>query len=236
MGETKRKAMKSLFLPFDVFERHKTIAKMIKNGETVLDVGGGVNALGRFIRNKIIVANLESGDVLITGSKLPFDDKSFDIVTSIDVIEHVSPKKRSKFLEELLRVAKKRVIFSTPLGTKGHIKSEEELLKIFEKKKVKSNFLKEHLKNGLPSLKELKNYLKSYHFKVFYSGDYRLSFFLTSLDLKSFKNPKINKMFYFLKRFLNFLLNLFYFPISLSEKEEKFTNRVYFLIEKEKEK
>jgi len=46
------------------------------------------------------------------GITLPFEDKTFDIVTSCDVIEHVEDYRG--FLRELLRVTKKGVFISTP--------------------------------------------------------------------------------------------------------------------------
>jgi len=153
-------------------------------------------------------------------------------VASIDVIEHIAKKDRKRFIEELLRVAKKMVILSAPLGTKGHLEAEKKLLKLFEKKKMKSEFLKEHLERGLPTFNELKAYLNSFPYQVFYSGDYRLNSFLVRFDLKSFKNPKLDKLLYFLKRSLNVILNLFYFPFSSSKKQKKFTNRIYLFIEK----
>ena len=232
MGDTKPEVKKAIFLPFDVFERHKTVAKAISPRETVLDVGGGVDALNKFIDNKVMVSNLQSGDILADGRNLPFNNNSFDVVTSVDVLEHVPQKDRKRFIEELLRVAKKRVILSVPLGTKGHIETEKKLLKIFEMKKMKSDFLKEHLERGLPTFDELKSYLSSSPYKVFYSGDYRLNSFLVRFNLKSFKNSKLDKFLYFLKRSLNVILNLFYFPFSGSKKPKKFTNRIYLFIEK----
>lgn len=231
MGIAEKK-LKALFLPFDVFERHQSVAHMVKPKQTILDVGGGVDVLSRFVENKVVVSNLQSGDVLADGKNLPFKENSFDVVTSIDVIEHVPKKDRKKFIEELLRVAKKKVILSAPLGTKGHIETERRLLKIFDGKKIKADFLREHLVRGLPSLSELKTYLKSCTYKVFYSGDFRLNSFLTMMDIKSLPHPKLDKIFYLLKRLLNLILNLFYFPFSGSESQEDFTNRIYLFIEK----
>jgi ubiquinone/menaquinone biosynthesis C-methylase UbiE len=46
------------------------------------------------------------------GYDIPFDDNHFDLVTCIDVLEHVENYER--FLKELLRVSKKGVFISTP--------------------------------------------------------------------------------------------------------------------------
>jgi ubiquinone/menaquinone biosynthesis C-methylase UbiE len=233
VGDTKPKAsMKSILLPFDVFERHKTVAKAVKTNETILDVGGGVDALSKFIKNKVTVTNLKSGDILADGRALPMEDNSFDVVTSIDVVEHLPKKDRKKFIEELLRVARIKVIVSTPLGTKQHLEAEKKLLSLFKEKKMKSDFIEEHVKRGLPTFSELKDYTQTYSYKFFYSGDYRLNRFLTMMDIKSLPNPKLDKIFYLLKRLLNLILNLFYFPFSGSENQEDFTNRIYLFIEK----
>ena len=229
MGITAKK-IKTLLLPFDVFERHQTVAHVIRPKQTILDVGGGVDALNKFLENKIVVSNLQSGDVLADGRNLPFKDNSFSVVTSIDVIEHVPKKDRKKFIQELLRVARKKIIVSAPLGTKQHIEAERKLLELFKAKKMESDFLEEHLKRGLPTFSELKDYVQVYSFKVFYSGDYRLNRFLTMMDIKSLPNPKLDKLFYLFKKTLNLILNLFYFPFSGSESQEDFTNRIYIFV------
>jgi SAM-dependent methyltransferase len=46
------------------------------------------------------------------GYHLPYEDRAFDVVTCIDVIEHV--ERYDAFIDELLRVAGKRVVFGTP--------------------------------------------------------------------------------------------------------------------------
>jgi ubiquinone/menaquinone biosynthesis C-methylase UbiE len=227
-----RKKMKSILLPFDIFERHKNVARLIKPGETILDIGGGVDALALFVRNKVVVSNLKDGDVLADGRALPFDKESFDVVTSIDVIEHIPPQDRGKFMNELLKVAKRKVVISAPLGTREHLQSEKNLLKFLKSKKVKVDYLNEHVKQGLPTVDELKTDIKDFSVKVFYSGDFRLNRFLTVMDVTSFKNPYFDKLFYFLKRLVNISLNIFYFPFSRSKKPNFFTNRVYLYVEK----
>lgn len=224
--------MKSIFLPFDVFERHKTIARTIRPKETVLDVGGGIDALKRFIDNEVFVSNLQSGDVLADGRNLPFENNSFEVVTSVDVLEHVPQKDRKRFVEELLRVSKKKIILSVPLGTKQHLEAEKKILSFLEKRGIESEYLKEHVQRGLPEEEELKKYVDKYTVKTVYSGDFRLNNFLTRMDATSFKNPYFDKVFYFLKRLINLFLNLFYFPFCQSKEPKFFTNRIYLFIEK----
>jgi SAM-dependent methyltransferase len=46
------------------------------------------------------------------GYHLPYEDGAFDVVTCVDVIEHV--ERYDEFVDELLRVAKRRVVLGTP--------------------------------------------------------------------------------------------------------------------------
>ena len=45
-------------------------------------------------------------------SKLPFDDNSFDVVTALDVLEHLDNPHQA--LQELIRIARKSVLISLP--------------------------------------------------------------------------------------------------------------------------
>jgi hypothetical protein len=49
---------------------------------------------------------------LYDGETLPFADESFDVVTCVDVIEHV--EHYEAFIEEMLRISKRGVFISTP--------------------------------------------------------------------------------------------------------------------------
>jgi GT2 family glycosyltransferase len=52
--------------------------------------------------------------------KLPFKNKSFDIVMALQVLEHLNKKDALKVLSDLERIAKKQVIVSTPIGLTFH--------------------------------------------------------------------------------------------------------------------
>jgi len=223
----------NFFLPFDIFCRHKTVAKLIGNqkGE-ILDVGGGVKGLNRFVKNKVVVSNLREGDVLADGRALPFADNSFSLVTSIDVLEHIPPHDREKFVSELKRVAKKRVILSFPLGTKAHIRAEKELKDFLKKKGEEVGYLEEHIANGLPTLKELEKILKNHPFQIFFGENFRLNNFLLKVQFTLGEKRVLGRFYFYFQKLINFLLNVFYYPFSLSRKPYRSTNRAYAVINK----
>jgi 2-polyprenyl-3-methyl-5-hydroxy-6-metoxy-1,4-benzoquinol methylase len=106
---------------------------LIKQGDRVLDVGSGLgygmailsvkanevngidvdmkavrHAKNEYVGNNPKIKNVQKYD----GYKTPFADNSFDVITCIDVLEHVEDYDR--FLDELLRISKKYVLISTP--------------------------------------------------------------------------------------------------------------------------
>lgn len=111
-------------------ERVEKAARFVPTSRKLLDVGCGDGILIHFIKNRVSevygIDNL-SPDLqkakkrgLITKlvnldkEKLPFNNNTFDVVTCLDVIEHV--KDPSIMLKEIYRVLKKNgvIILSTP--------------------------------------------------------------------------------------------------------------------------
>lgn len=99
------------------------IAHADKTAETLLDVGSGrgyfLNVLADRTKFKLTgvdmaptIPGLKADYVQGFVEKLPFPDKSFDIVTCTHVVEHIINLKQA--MDELKRVARKQVIIVTP--------------------------------------------------------------------------------------------------------------------------
>ena len=105
--------------PFDHFARYRLAAEVVVatagREARVLDLGGGPGSLQAFLPQARVSSTdlvLPSGWheqapdlVLADGAALPFADDSFDVVVSLDTLEHVRPPSRTAFLREVCRVA-----------------------------------------------------------------------------------------------------------------------------------
>lgn len=90
---------------------HYEITKMFpKNTKSVLDIGG-MGRMNRYTDIPVTNANIKRG---IDGCNLPYDDRSFDVVTSISTLEHA--KDQDRFYKESVRVARKKVIHWYPIN------------------------------------------------------------------------------------------------------------------------
>jgi SAM-dependent methyltransferase len=123
-------------LPFTALT--KALRGIDKSVETVLDVGCGKGFPARLLAKKggfqivgvdifmpylIMAKNAKAFQDLILAdlrNLLPFRDKSFDAVICIEVIEHLKKEEGKRLLFELERVAKKKVIVTTPVGFVKH--------------------------------------------------------------------------------------------------------------------
>jgi hypothetical protein len=54
--------------------------------------------------------------VICSGIRLPFLDRSFDVVVASDVMEHLPPENRTELISEILRVARRFAVFAYPCG------------------------------------------------------------------------------------------------------------------------
>jgi hypothetical protein len=221
-------------LPADIYERHKFISKFIKADKNILDVGGSMSRLGDFTNNcKITTADItKPADILYDGKRVPVEDKSYDIVTSIDVMEHIPSIARPDFVKELNRIAKEIIIISAPLGTDFHLEYEKKTLKYYQDKKIKLPFLEEHVKIGLPTPEEVKKFKEKYNGKTYFSGDVRVTEKLFRIHTYENKNKYLNQIIFLLKLLFNLFMNIAMYRFFVNRKQTEYTNRFYLVIKK----
>jgi len=88
--------------------------------------GHGKNSYGIELSQAVLAA--ESPDLLQKGfvepgilSNLPYEDNSFDLVQSSDVLEHIHVEEADAIISELVRVSRRHIVMSISL--KGHTKA-----------------------------------------------------------------------------------------------------------------
>lgn len=207
--------------------RYLPISDLILHGELkepkILEVGSGVKGITPYIPYKItgvdvsfngeIAQNLEP--VLLSGVKLPFPDKSYDYVISVDMLEHVPENKRPDVVMELLRVAGRSIILAVPCGdfAEDHDKALDELFQ--QVKGERYHFSKEHVDNGLPRKEELESCIRTsaeklgvrVNIQVFGNVNLEVRSFIMRLWITT-KTPKIyiwiSPFLCIFRRFLNY--------------------------------
>ncbi len=199
------------FLPYDVYSRHRRMAALITAKGVVLDVGGSLRELKQFVINPITTVDVIGGDVIAAGTYLPFKNNSFDIVVSLDTIEHIPAKNRLQFISESLRVAKKQVIIAAPMGTAAHQQAEAQLLAAYPK----DRYLQEHIQYDLPTLVDIKTWVKDLPaHELSFSDDWRLATLMFKFHRFEVSQPQFNRLIYYGKPLINWLANTLIFPFT----------------------
>lgn len=119
---------------FKLFGKYKLktlIDNEIQNNWTILDAGCGRDSPLKHIKNGSYKVGLDFYEPYIVQSKakrihndyvigdvkeMPFKDKSFDVAVSIEVLEHLDKDDGLKMIKEMERVAKRKIILTTPNG------------------------------------------------------------------------------------------------------------------------
>ncbi len=157
-------------LPFDLFERYGLMAALVEQlapeASTLLDVGGAMSAGaghlghgGDFLPDAL-TQSIDTRWIdharhcrMEPGVRLPFADQAFDVVCSLDVLEHVPPPLRDDWLGELWRVTRGLLVVGAPFDTEGVAAADAWLHRlILERYGYGVPFLEEHLNLGLPRL------------------------------------------------------------------------------------
>ena len=166
-----------LSLPFDQYGRMRIVQNLLHTlysrlgpqpdgaaGDfklRVLDVGGYPGVLRHFLNEEhyeVSVLDVPPDDGTIpnytqgSGMDLPFGDASFDVVTSLDTLEHIPNNERPQFLSELMRVAGQAVVIINPVQSVENDLAEETLNEFIRWiLDAQQEQLAEHREYGLPS-------------------------------------------------------------------------------------
>jgi hypothetical protein len=217
----------------DTWERHLVVGALAGRPRTVLDVGGLRGQLADFLPGaSVISANITAPtDVLIDSGPLPFKDRSFDVVTSLDTLEHVPRPDRPGFVAELVRVASRKLVLCCPLGTPEHVAAEREVQEWYRVLTGDDHpWLAEHIELGLPTDVELREALEqaiSEHDEVQlrYHGDFRVTNEQFRSIVSARHNPRPRTVLSFAGQRLTHRPDL-----ALSDSPAQESNRVFALV------
>lgn len=216
--------------------RYLPIVKYIKNSglknPTILEVGSGSLGIGPYLNQPFTGVDIDfSGPqwpqmrkIRASADKLPFADNSFDIVISVDTLEHIPSHLRQRVTTELLRVTKSDLIIAVPIGQKS-AQQDRQLYKEYKQKYDKPfEFLTEHVKYGLPEVEEVKDWIKSSakNVKITQIGNRNLSLRLWLMRGWMTKNHLID--FFFRK-----VLLLFIPILQLIDKNPPHYRQIFFI-------
>jgi hypothetical protein len=153
--------------PLNIIVRYFAILDLLKPLEPffrphprILEAGSGSEGLGHLVSYPFwgcdvhfagpINPNMKA--LRVSTTELPFEDGSFDVVISLDCLEHIpTDALRRKALEDMWRVAKSALIIGFPAGKAAHA-VDRALSMYYRRKGMRApDWLREHMANGLPA-------------------------------------------------------------------------------------
>lgn len=153
-------AEKRFDLTWDRFARLFRVAEAIKEiaaeSSSILDVGGFDGALALFLpQHKVdVIDPISTG-----GCGLSIDLEPYEVVASVDALEHVAPERRNEFLGQLLKVAKKHCLINFP--SRRSKAAQELVLSLTD-----NPLVREHVIWELPCALEVESYCNGLSFKT----------------------------------------------------------------------
>lgn len=156
----------------DTALRYETVIGLLADGWRpdieILEVGAGSAGITEFLSHRVTGVDLafertaERASpwlerVEASADELPFDDASFDVVLSLEMLEHVPPARRGPAVEEMLRVLRPggRLIVTFPSGeTAAHL--DAWLNRRFRRVTGEDHpWAIEHIEHGVPETEEI---------------------------------------------------------------------------------
>lgn len=198
--------------PLEVVDRYRALGEIIRSlgvrHSSFLDVGCSGSGLNPILDRPFagVDTDLSRPNVktLIkigaSAERLPFQDNTFEVATSIDALDWLSPRQRFNALREMVRVSARHVVVGLPLG-KGALEFDRELYAFGAKRlkiplKKNRNWLTIHETHGLPKKQEVVAQLRrieSIRFRVREKGNLYFHIMATLTD--TLFTPRISRGF-----------------------------------------
>lgn len=196
------------------------LASIKKNNyKKVLEVGSGSKGIGKYITIPFVGCDISYADynirdlpiennlIPVKGSAedLPLKDNSFEIVISLDMLEHTRKNSRENIIKELVRVTSKHVFLAFPCGKKS-LEYDRKLYSHYKSNNKKvPPWLIEHLKDGFISDNEIIGILNKNNFSFTVRGNENVLIHYFIMILESL--PRIE---YYLTRIANLIGQQYY--------------------------
>lgn len=160
---------------FDQYSRYRAVAEVVqeiigKDRATLLDVGSGSECL---LDRLLPHCATTFVDPLLVGSEGPeriaatahsplLDDRRFDLVVSVDTLEHIPELEREAFVERLSQLARRGVVIAAPFSDAGDATAvDAEVNRIYRSVHLRDYpWLVDHFTYGLPSLRTTRRLLE----------------------------------------------------------------------------
>ncbi|MCL4338863.1 methyltransferase domain-containing protein [Patescibacteria group bacterium] len=225
--------------------RYLPIVKEIRDSgvETlkILEVGSGGLGIAPYLKKPVTGVDINFRPpyfpllkrVKASVTKLPFDNKTFDIVLSVDMLEHLDSYKRGRAIDEMVRVAREKVLIGVPCGEFSH-RQDKVLYDYFKLHLGKSyDFFEEQIGFGLPDKEEIEKMISKSAKKfrreisLIIKGNENLK--MRNFLMKGWMTENPLKNFFFRK------IMLFFIQFLLILDKEPFYRQLFFVKIKENE-
>ncbi|MBI4454432.1 MAG: class I SAM-dependent methyltransferase [Acidobacteria bacterium] len=167
-------------LPFDLFERYHAAAllyqRLSQRPQSVLDIGGYIGDQGGHWADAsnfglpAVFSDIRPADSPRYLSQAALRGEQFDLVLSLDVLEHVPSHRRKQFLDEIDRLNSQYLLIAGPFACPETETAEQAVREwLLEAGVSNHGFLSEHSEHGLPTREDLLQWIsvKGYFFLEF---------------------------------------------------------------------
>jgi SAM-dependent methyltransferase len=98
---------------------------------------------------------LGPGQMLGDVRSMPFDDRIFDVVIAVDLLEHVPPLDRQRAVSEICRVSRRRAVIACPVGEAALAADQRLAERMSARGRPVPGWLAEHLDHGFPEIRTI---------------------------------------------------------------------------------